>query len=273
MAEVGKPALPGDGVDGQIRAGQQSLRACAPQLLQCVGGAAAEPGPEQPVEVPAGRRPAPRSTSPAPLRNLARPRRIQTNSKSAMVLRRQEAHPRQGDLAGDYDRQGYLIVPDVLDSAGLDLMRAETAAICRGLRGPIDGVLPAEEQADDDEVLRRYLCIHFPHKISPLMLDIARDPAVGDALTSVMLVNHYISAESLLPSFSPGEREAMGILDHREIELACGWGPVRVQGHRRPHAPARPAVAATAAAFAEPPHRRLCQSVVLPGVTIPWSKA
>lgn len=101
-------------------------------------------------------------------------------------------------------------------------MRAETAAICRGLRGPIDGVLPAEEQADDDEVLRRYLCIHFPHKISPLMLDIARDPAVGDALTSVMLVNHYISAESLLPSFSPGEREAMGTLDHRDIELACG---------------------------------------------------
>ena len=38
--------------------------------------------------------------------------------------------------------------------------------MCRGERGEIDGVMPASEGDDDDGVLRRYLCIHFPHKIS-----------------------------------------------------------------------------------------------------------
>jgi phytanoyl-CoA hydroxylase len=35
-------------------------------------------------------------------------------------------------------------------------------------------------------VLRRYLCIHFPHKISPLMLEVARLPAVVDVLTRII---------------------------------------------------------------------------------------
>jgi hypothetical protein len=31
----------------------------------------------------------------------------------------------------------------------------------RGLRGDIDGVIPAREDDDDAAVLRRYLCVHF----------------------------------------------------------------------------------------------------------------
>jgi hypothetical protein len=36
------------------------------------------------------------------------------------------------------------------------------------------------------------------------------------------LVNHYMSAESLLPWFAPAEPQAMGRLDHRDIELVAG---------------------------------------------------
>jgi phytanoyl-CoA hydroxylase len=39
---------------------------------------------------------------------------------------------------------------------------------------------------DDAAVLRRCLCIHFPHKISPLMLELARLVTLVDVLTGVI---------------------------------------------------------------------------------------
>jgi phytanoyl-CoA hydroxylase len=62
----------------------------------------------------------------------------------------------------------------------------ESVAICRGDRGAIDGVTPAREQELDNSILRRYLCIHFPHKISSIASDIARLPVVVNALTKII---------------------------------------------------------------------------------------
>jgi phytanoyl-CoA hydroxylase len=266
------------------------------------------------------------------------------------------ARLRRGEAASLYDHQGYLVVPDVLEPAVLTAARAEATAICRGLLGDIGGVSAASEGEDEATVLRRYLCIHFPHKISALMRDIARLPAVIDVLTDVIgpnvkmmqsmlfiksegkpgqawhqdethiptrdrsltavwialddatvhngclwvipgshragvlypdreqddsrfdctreaygfryreqdavpvelpagaalvfdghllhrslpntgrhgmrraLVNHYMSAESLLPWFPPGERESMGTLDHRDVMLVAGEDPYAFKG-------------------------------------------
>jgi phytanoyl-CoA hydroxylase len=87
----------------------------------------------------------------------------------------------------DYDRQGYLVIPGALDRDTLGAVRGEATAICRG-HGPyaVDGVTPAGEVDDDATVLRRYLCIHFPHKVSPLLRDVARHPVVLDVLTEVV---------------------------------------------------------------------------------------
>lgn len=62
----------------------------------------------------------------------------------------------------------------------------ETTAICRGRRGTIEGVRPASSHEEDADVLRRYLCIHFPHKISPLLRDIAVLPGIVRAITGVI---------------------------------------------------------------------------------------
>jgi hypothetical protein len=43
------------------------------------------------------------------------------------------------------------------------------------------------------------------------------------------LVNHYMSAESLLPWFPPGSHEAMGTVDHRDIHLVAGHDPYASQ--------------------------------------------
>lgn len=280
-----------------------------------------------------------------------------TNAPRAARLRR-------GQAGGAYDRRGYLIVPRLLEPGLLSAARAESLAICRGERGEIDGVTPGGERENDDAVLRRYLCIHFPHKISSLMRDIARLPTVTEALTGVIgpnvkmmqsmlfiksegkpgqawhqdethiptrdrsltavwialddatvengclwvipgshragvlypdrgqddarfdctreaygfhyreqdavpvelpaggalvfdgyllhrslpntgrhgtrraLVNHYMSAESLLPWFRPQEREPMGTTDHRDIVLVAGEDPYAFKGATdlmRPH--------------------------------------
>ena len=74
----------------------------------------------------------------------------------------------RGRAIEEYDRDDYLIVPDFIDSAMLDEARQESGKICRGARGEFDGIGTTPEDEADEDVLRRYLCIHFPHKISPL---------------------------------------------------------------------------------------------------------
>lgn len=263
----------------------------------------------------------------------------------------------------EFARLGYTVVPDVLGGSQVEAARAEAVAICRGERGAIDGVRPTGDR-DDLAVLQQYLCIHFPHKLSRVIRDLARLPAVVDVLTEVIgpdvklmqsmlfiksagkpgqawhqdeahiptrdrsltaawialddatvdngclwvipgshrrgvlypvrdqdddrfdctqeaygfgyreadavpvelpagsalvfngyllhrslpntrragmrraLVNHYMSAQSLLPWFAPEGPAAMGLLDHRDIELVAGADPYAFAGTRdivRPH--------------------------------------
>lgn len=111
---------------------------------------------------------------------------------------------RRDHTTSEYDRQGYLIIPDLLDPRLLAGAREESLAICRGDRGEIDGVTPASEEDEDAAVLRRYLCIHFPHKISSLVRDIARLPAVVRALTDIIGPNVKMM-QSMLFIKSPGK--------------------------------------------------------------------
>ena len=93
---------------------------------------------------------------------------------------------RRGRVIDRYDRDGFVIIPGLLDAALLAAAQHETVAICRGERGEIDGVRIATEDESDEEVLRTYLCIHFPHKVSSLARDLARHPIAVDVLTGVI---------------------------------------------------------------------------------------
>ena len=88
--------------------------------------------------------------------------------------------------AAFYEEQGYLVAENALDRAAVDELLADAAAICRGGHGEFAGFEPAGEDATDDEVLRRYLCIHFPHKMSPVMHAALAAPAMVEVLTSVI---------------------------------------------------------------------------------------
>ena len=72
------------------------------------------------------------------------------------------ARLRRSASVSDYERQGYLIITDALSSTMISSARAEAIAICRGLRGDIDGVTPAHEQ-DDDVAVCGATCASISH--------------------------------------------------------------------------------------------------------------
>ncbi|MDE0079402.1 MAG: phytanoyl-CoA dioxygenase family protein [Caldilineaceae bacterium] len=85
-----------------------------------------------------------------------------------------------------YTENGYYILPDALTLAEVEELRAETTAICKGERGDVDGFEPNVPGEDEDDVLRRYLCIHFPHKISEVMLGYLGHRHIAEVLTQVI---------------------------------------------------------------------------------------
>ena len=92
----------------------------------------------------------------------------------------------QHDLADRYVRDGYVVVPSAFTAAEVAELRAEALRICRGEAGPVAGAQPGPPDEPDDVVIRRYACIHFPHKLSPLMRQTLAHPVVVDALTRVI---------------------------------------------------------------------------------------
>lgn len=108
---------------------------------------------------------------------------------------------------------------------------------------------PMPEEPDDDAVVRRYLCIHFPHKISPLMRDTLRHPRIVEVLTevigpdvkamqSMLFVKHagkpgqaWHQDEWFIPTRDRSLCGAWVALDDATVENGCLWV---IPGSHRP---------------------------------------
>ena len=78
------------------------------------------------------------------------------------------------NLASDFARDGYAVVPDVFDRVATDTLNAEAQALAGR-----DETL-ASRRIDD------VLAIHFPHKLSPLMREAMVHPGITDVLTRLV---------------------------------------------------------------------------------------
>ncbi|MFI7061270.1 phytanoyl-CoA dioxygenase family protein [Kribbella sp. NPDC050124] len=106
------------------------------------------------------------------------------------------------DIRDRYQDDGYVILDRALSPTEVDELRAEALRACRGELGAIGGhELPPPGEADD-ETIRRYLCIHFPHKISALFRATLAHPAITDVLTQLIGPN-VKAMQSML--FTKGE--------------------------------------------------------------------
>ncbi|MEM1165774.1 MAG: phytanoyl-CoA dioxygenase family protein [Planctomycetota bacterium] len=85
-----------------------------------------------------------------------------------------------------FDANGYLVVEDALTSTEIDELREDAVAICRGDHGSIDRGSANRDGETDEEVMRRYLCVHHPQKFSPVVRRYLAHPAIVRVLTGVI---------------------------------------------------------------------------------------
>jgi ectoine hydroxylase-related dioxygenase (phytanoyl-CoA dioxygenase family) len=86
----------------------------------------------------------------------------------------------------EYQRDGFLVLDDVLEPEELKALRRESVSLCRGERGSVGGLEAPTANMSDDDVVRRVLCIHFPHKLSPLMSELLALPRIVGVLTQLI---------------------------------------------------------------------------------------
>jgi phytanoyl-CoA hydroxylase len=145
------------------------------------------------------------------------------------------------DLAARYHRDGYVVLAEALRPDEVRALREEAVRICRGELGAVDGVQPPAAEEPDERIVRRYLCIHFPHKLSELLRATLAHPVVVGALTRLigpdvkaMQSMLFIKSEGkpgqawhqdelFIPTRDRSLTAAWIALDNATVENGCLW--------------------------------------------------
>jgi len=151
-------------------------------------------------------------------------------------------------IGEQYMRDGFLVVPGVLDATELESVKREAIDICRGRRGEIGGMFAGDGVESDEEVMAHTLCLHFPHKTSDLLRGFLAHPRVTSVLTEVIGPNVKCMQSMLFikSAGKPGQawhqdeafiptrdRSLAGVwiaLDDATVENGCLW--VIPESHR-----------------------------------------
>lgn len=90
------------------------------------------------------------------------------------------------EMVRGFHRDGFVVVGDVLSAPEVAAVLAETERLCAGELGRIAGADTAPAGLSGDELLRQFLCIHQPHKVSSLVREVMSAPRVITALTKII---------------------------------------------------------------------------------------
>lgn len=105
-----------------------------------------------------------------------------TSSHPSVVL-----HETVSDALIEQIREdGYGVLANALSPDEVAELNAEAARLCRGELGDVAGNFESDLGGTDVEVMRRYLCIHFPHKVSEIFRRALAQPRIVDVLTQVI---------------------------------------------------------------------------------------
>lgn len=126
-----------------------------------------------------------------------------------------------------FQDNGYLIVEGALADDRIDELRRDAVAICRGEYGRFAGWVGPHEAQSDDEVMKQYLCVHFPHKISGVMHRYLAHRAMVDVLTKVIGPNVKCVQSMLFikAAGKPGQawHQDEDYIPTRDRSLTGGW--------------------------------------------------
>ena len=153
------------------------------------------------------------------------------------------------DLAEQVRVDGYAILPGALTPDEVAEINAEAVRLCRGDLGEI-GRAPTVASTDSDaDVLRQFLCIHHPHKLSEVVARSLAHRRIVDVLTQVIGPNVkaaqsmlFIKAEGrpgqpwhqdeyFIPTRDRSLTAVWIALDDATVENGCLW--VLPGSHRR----------------------------------------
>ena len=156
-----------------------------------------------------------------------------------------------------YHQYGYLTAPALLTPAELTELKGETITLFRGKRGYVDGLVEVGEDESDDDVLKKYVAVHFPHKLSPLIHNYLSHPGIVGILTQIVSPN-VKCMQSMLFVKGPGkagqswhqdefyiptrDKSLIGVwiaIDDATIENGCLWiiPGSQAPGYIRPRVP------------------------------------
>ena len=131
------------------------------------------------------------------------------------------------EAAAFYADNGFLVLESGLTDQEVEGLRRETADICSGKRGDIPGFVAGQPGESQDDAMRRYLCIHFPHKISDLMLQDLAHPSIVSVLTRIIGPNVKCMQSMLFikASGKPGQawHQDEIYIPTRDRTLTGGW--------------------------------------------------
>lgn len=106
--------------------------------------------------------------------------------------------------ANFYQQYGFLIANSLLSPTEIDELKTETAKIFRGKRGVLEGMVKVEDAEPDTEVLKKYVAIHFPHKISPIITKYLFHERITNVLNCIVSSN-IKCMQSMLFVKAPGK--------------------------------------------------------------------
>jgi phytanoyl-CoA hydroxylase len=154
------------------------------------------------------------------------------------------------DFRRHFCDHGFALLRAALSPAEVAELNTEALRLCRGDLGEIPHLPPQPDPDDSDKaVLRRYLCIHFPHKTSDVAMRALTNPRIVEALTTVIGPNVkamqsmlFIKSEGkpgqawhqdefFIPTRDRSLTAVWIALDDATIENGCLW--VLPGSHRR----------------------------------------
>jgi phytanoyl-CoA hydroxylase len=150
------------------------------------------------------------------------------------------------DLTTRYDRDGFFAAAGLLTQEEVNDLRDETTRLCREHGGELPGGSAAVVEGD---AAAAYLCIHFPHKLSPLARAMLAHPNILAMLTrligpnvkcmqSMLFIKHagkpgqaWHQDEDFIPTRDRSLTAAWIALDDATVDNGCLWA---IPGSHRP---------------------------------------
>ena len=103
-----------------------------------------------------------------------------------------------------YNDFGYLIAPSLVLKEEIAELKREATLIFRGKRGEVEGLVNVGDKESDEEVLKKYLAIHFPHKLSPVIKEYLSHRGILAILRAIVSPN-IKCMQSMLFIKAPGK--------------------------------------------------------------------